>query len=128
MSNPLRTQAGDSSNGQFPLNVTTSGNQVNITTGVVDATVANTVYSDSQLAVYQVDKVLLPLQLFKKAVSPAPAPSDKPKNRVSGSDAPTKSTGDASVDSSDAMRSNHPAITVISFGVAVSAAFYSLLL
>ncbi|KAK9985492.1 hypothetical protein SO802_030443 [Lithocarpus litseifolius] len=128
VSNPLRTQAGDSSNGQFPLNVTTSGNQVNITTGVVDATVANSVYSDSQLAVYQVDKVLLPLQLFKKAVSPAPAPAEKPKKRVSGSDAPTKSTGDASVDSSDATRSNNPAIKVISFGVAVSAAFYSLLL
>ncbi|KAJ6316310.1 hypothetical protein OIU78_019570 [Salix suchowensis] len=33
VSNPLRTQAGNSADGEFPLNVTTSGNQVNITTG-----------------------------------------------------------------------------------------------
>lgn len=129
VSNPLRTQAGDSTNGQFPLNVTTSGNQVNLTTGVVDTTVSNTIYTDSQLAVYQVDKVLLPLDIFGKAASPAPAPSAKPEKRVSGSDAPSKSTGDASVDASGAAGSNHPAITtvMISFGVlAVSAAFYSL--
>ncbi|KAK6141934.1 LOW QUALITY PROTEIN: hypothetical protein DH2020_024323 [Rehmannia glutinosa] len=56
VSNPLRTQAGDSAAGNFPLNVTTAGNQVNVSTGVNDATVANTIYSDSQLAVYQVDK------------------------------------------------------------------------
>ncbi|PHU19994.1 Fasciclin-like arabinogalactan protein 11 [Capsicum chinense] len=52
ISNPLRTQAGDASANDFPLNVTTSGNQVNVSTGVDDATVANTVYSDGQLAIY----------------------------------------------------------------------------
>ncbi|KAH0896253.1 hypothetical protein HID58_045821 [Brassica napus] len=31
ISNPLRTQAGDSAEGHFPLNITTSGNTVNIT-------------------------------------------------------------------------------------------------
>lgn len=54
ISNPLRTQAGDSTPGDFPLNVTTSGNQVNVSTGVDDATIANTIYTDGQLAVYQV--------------------------------------------------------------------------
>lgn len=53
-SNPLRTTVGDASANDFPLNVTTSGNQVNVSTGVDDATVANTVYSDGQLAIYQV--------------------------------------------------------------------------
>ncbi|KAI5666232.1 hypothetical protein M9H77_16085 [Catharanthus roseus] len=75
VSNPLRTQAGGSDAGEFPLNVTTAGNnQVNITTGVDNTTVSGTVYTDNQLAVYQVDKVLLPLSLFGPA-SPAPAPS-----------------------------------------------------
>ncbi|CAI9762066.1 unnamed protein product [Fraxinus pennsylvanica] len=37
-SNPLRTQVGNDE--QFPLNVTTTGNQVNITTDTVNATVA----------------------------------------------------------------------------------------
>ncbi|XP_059427740.1 fasciclin-like arabinogalactan protein 11 [Corylus avellana] len=120
VSNPLRTQAGDSSNGEFPLNVTTSGNQVNLTTGVVDATVANTIFSDSQFAVYQVDKVLLPLDIFGAPVSPAPAPSsDKPEKRVSGSDAPSGSKNDASVDTSGATTG------AVSFGgVAVSAAIF----
>ncbi|CAA0830469.1 Fasciclin-like arabinogalactan protein 11 [Striga hermonthica] len=69
--NPLMTQAGGRQ-GSFDLNVTTSGSTVNVTTGVTNATVANTVYTDGQLAVYQVDRVLLPLAFFQ---SPAPAPA-----------------------------------------------------
>ncbi|KAK4370547.1 hypothetical protein RND71_010022 [Anisodus tanguticus] len=62
--------------GDFPLNVTTSGNQVNVSTGIVDATVANTIYTDNELAVYQVDKVLQPLSIF---ASPAPATAPEPE-------------------------------------------------
>lgn len=64
VSNPITTQAGNSNEGQFPLNVTTSGKQVNVSTGVNDATVGSTIYTDNQLVVYQVDKVLLPLAMF----------------------------------------------------------------
>nr|DAD26149.1 TPA_asm: hypothetical protein HUJ06_027617 [Nelumbo nucifera] len=121
VSNPLRTQAGNSNNGQFPLNVTTTGNQVNITTGVVNTTVANTIYTDNQLAVYQVDQVLLPLQLFGPP-SPAPAPSkSKKESPPSSSDAPTASSDDAPVDSSGAVvLTRH---LIVSFIVAVFAAF-----
>ncbi|GAA0161122.1 hypothetical protein Leryth_000889 [Lithospermum erythrorhizon] len=89
-SNPLRTQAGGS-DGEFPLNVTTSGNQVNITTGVVNATVANSIYTDGQIAVYQVDQVLLPLSFF---VSPSPSPAPAPLKRKKGA-------SDSSSDSDD---------------------------
>ena len=101
VSNPLRTQAGNSNAGQFPLNVTTSGSQVNLTTGVVDAVVANTIYTDGQLAVYQVDKVLLPVDLFGTVAAPAPAPS-KPVKAVSGADAPAGASKDTSSDDSGA--------------------------
>ncbi|KAI3706394.1 hypothetical protein L6452_24104 [Arctium lappa] len=94
ISNPLRTQAGDSASNKFPLNITTSGNQVNVTTGVVDATVANTIYTDGTLAVYQVDKVLLPMSLFGSQ-SPAPAP-EPVKKKKSGADDDTPSTDDGS--------------------------------
>lgn len=98
-SNPLHTQAGNSDYGQFPLNVTTSssGNQVNLTTGVVTTSVSNTIYSDNHLAVYQVDQVLLPLALFGSppTASPAPAPT-KPQKNVRPSDAPSASSDDAS--------------------------------
>ncbi|KAL3839647.1 hypothetical protein ACJIZ3_024238 [Penstemon smallii] len=86
-SNPIRTQAGGSE-GSFPLNVTTSGNQVNITTGMTNATVANTIYTDGQLAVYEVDQVLLPLSFF---ATPAPAPA--PAKAKKGARLPDSSTG-----------------------------------
>ncbi|CAM8952725.1 unnamed protein product [Rhodiola kirilowii] len=93
VSNPLRTQAGSSNDNEFPLNVTTSGNQVNISTGIVDATVGNTIYTDSQLAVYQVDKVLLPLGIFApKSPAPAPEPAKTKKKGSGAADSP--SSGD----------------------------------
>ncbi|KAJ7947792.1 Fasciclin-like arabinogalactan protein, partial [Quillaja saponaria] len=78
LSNPVRTQAG-SDPIRLALNLTSTGSHVNITTGVVNTTIAGTIYSDNQLAVYQVDKVLLPLDFFlakPPALAPAPA---KPK-------------------------------------------------
>ncbi|URE06154.1 arabinogalactan protein, partial [Musa troglodytarum] len=101
VSNPLRTQAGDASNGRYPLNVTTMGTQVNLSTGVVDATIANTIYSDSKLAVYQVDQVLLPLEIFgPPAPAAAPAPAEAKKQKPSpvaeGPSTPSTDATDAS--------------------------------
>ncbi|KAF8396603.1 hypothetical protein HHK36_018227 [Tetracentron sinense] len=64
VSNPLHTQAGDNDKGNFPLNVTTTDSQVNISTGIVTAAIVKTIYIDSQLGVYEVDRVLLPLAIF----------------------------------------------------------------
>ncbi|KAL3518365.1 hypothetical protein ACH5RR_020954 [Cinchona calisaya] len=123
ISNPVRTQAGDSS-GQFPLNVTTSGNQVNVSTGVDDATVANTIYTDGQLAVYEVDKVLLPLSLFgSPAPASAPAPtSGKDKKNSTAADSPT-SGDDAPSDSSDAAPGLRVHGMAAAFGAAIFATF-----
>lgn len=89
ISNPLRTQAGDSGDGKFPLNVTTSGNTVNITTGLTNTSVSGTIYTDGQLAVYQVDKVLQPLQIFDpKPPAPAPAPAKSKKKASAVADSP----------------------------------------
>ncbi|XP_057953709.1 fasciclin-like arabinogalactan protein 12 [Malania oleifera] len=88
ISNPVRTQAGNTDDGEFPLNITTSGNQVNVSSGLVDATVANTLYTDGQLAVYEVDKVLLPQNIFAPkppAPAPSPAKSKKKKSTVAAS-------------------------------------------
>ncbi|XP_049342656.1 fasciclin-like arabinogalactan protein 12 [Solanum verrucosum] len=86
-SNPLNTQAGGTTNREFPINITTNGTAVNITTGIVNASVSSTIYTDNQLAIYQVDKVLLPLQFFVPPLPPAPAPApSKPKKDASSSD------------------------------------------
>ncbi|XP_075507869.1 fasciclin-like arabinogalactan protein 11 [Primulina tabacum] len=92
VSNPLRTQAGGSE-GAFPLNVTANGSQVNITTGVTDATLANSVYSDNQLAVYQVDQVLLPLSFFQ---TPPPAPAPVKSKKATSSPDSSSGTDDGS--------------------------------
>ena len=68
LSNPVPTQAGDTSAGEFPLNVSSSGKQVQLSTGVVLATLGNILHSDDSLIVYQVDKVLLPLDIFRNYV------------------------------------------------------------
>ncbi|KAM7522329.1 hypothetical protein LguiA_012231 [Lonicera macranthoides] len=127
ISNPLRTQAGNSDAGEFPLNVTTSGNQVNISTGVVDATVANTIYTDNQLAVYQVDKVLLPMSMFgTPAPATAPAPAvGKGKKKSQAADGPS-SDGDASADASGADGGNVLGSVVVTIGLTAVIAAFSL--
>uniref|UniRef100_A0A0E0DMJ0 FAS1 domain-containing protein n=1 Tax=Oryza meridionalis TaxID=40149 RepID=A0A0E0DMJ0_9ORYZ len=96
VSNPLRTQAGETAAGKYPLNVTAEGSRVNISTGVVNATVDNTLYSGDRLVVYQVDKVLLPWALYGPPVpAPAPSPADKAKKKagpVAVADAPAADT------------------------------------
>ncbi|KAK8705333.1 hypothetical protein V6N13_048937 [Hibiscus sabdariffa] len=77
VSNPMKTEAGDSGDGEFPLNVTTAGKSVTLMTGLTKTNVAGTIYTDGQLAIYQVDQVLQPLQIFG-ANSPAPAPAPAP--------------------------------------------------
>ncbi|OAY37989.1 fasciclin-like arabinogalactan protein 12 [Manihot esculenta] len=74
VSNPLKTQAGKG--GRMSLNVTTTGSIVNITTGVINTTISSTVYNDNQLAIYQIDQVLLPMEVFSPNLPPpAPAPA-----------------------------------------------------
>ncbi|KAM0825758.1 hypothetical protein ACQ4PT_069341 [Festuca glaucescens] len=74
-SNPIRTQASGT-DGPFTLNVTTtaSNNQMNVSTGVVVVSVNNALSVAKPLAVYTVDKVLLPQELFR-AKAPAAAPT-----------------------------------------------------
>lgn len=67
---------------------------MNLTTGVVNTTVGGSVYSDHQLAIYQVDKVLLPRDFFvPKPPPPAPAPA-----KAKASSAKTSADGPASAD------------------------------
>ncbi|KVI09356.1 fasciclin-like arabinogalactan protein 11 [Cynara cardunculus var. scolymus] len=126
LSNPLRTQAGDSTAYKFPLDITTSGNQVNLTTGVVSATVANAIYSDGSLAVYQVDKVLLPMSLFgPPAPAAAPAPesgNDKKKDKDDDSQSPSDDS--ASANSSDAVDLRRDLHGLMGGAIAFIAMFY----
>lgn len=64
---------------------------------------SNSLFSDSKLAVYQVDKVLLPLEIFgAPAPAPGPAPPEsKKKKKANGvADEPTASPKEAADNSS----------------------------
>ena len=130
LSNPVPTEAGDAV--AFPMNITTAGNQVNISTGLVNATLGNTVYSDNQLVIYQVTKVLLPMDIFnpkpKKsaaaaaaALAPVVAPtSSKPK--PTKEDTPVSPSAAAKVDAAAAVSLTRRGM-LESIGVAVVAFF-----
>lgn len=78
-SNPVRTQASGN-NGVYTFNVTTSSSQVNVSTGVDEVPISDNLYTDFPLAVYSIDKVLLPYDLFgPKPPAAAPAPTKVPK-------------------------------------------------
>ncbi|XP_062083531.1 fasciclin-like arabinogalactan protein 12 [Humulus lupulus] len=98
LTNPIHTQASNTRD--FALNITTEGNLVNISTGVVNTTISGTVYSDNQLAIYRVDSVLLPISIFAPKVSaPAMAPAPvalKPKKASSSSSSSITSSGSPS--------------------------------
>ena len=60
--------------------MTSYPNSVNITTGLTNTSLSGTVYTDNQLAIYKIEKVLLPKDIFASN-APAPAP-EKPAKAV----------------------------------------------
>lgn len=80
---PISTLATNGA-GKFDLTVTTAGDEVTLHTGVGASRIADTVLDSTPLAIFTVDNVLLPTELFGKAPSPAPvaepvaAPSPAP--------------------------------------------------
>lgn len=67
-----------------------------MTTGIVNVTLGGTVYTDHQLAVYQVDKVLLPRDFFvAKPPAPAPAPEKSKGSKKKSADSTETPADDA---------------------------------
>ena len=78
VSNPVSTQASGHE-GVWGLNFTGQSNQVNVSTGLVVVQINNALRQDFPLAVYPIDKVLLPEELFgvKPPTASPPAPATK---------------------------------------------------
>ncbi|XP_059626992.1 fasciclin-like arabinogalactan protein 11 [Cornus florida] len=117
VSNPLRTQAGENGPGEFPLNVTTVGSQEKLSTGLMNTTITDTLYTDNKLVVYQVDSVLLPSKIFGSL--------DKKATPVAAANSPTSSSD--SDDDAKPVASGAVSLTmhgmVVNIGVAVVASF-----
>lgn len=97
VSNPVQTQATvPDGGGVLGLNFTGQGNQVNVSTGMVETQINNVLQDQSPLAVYQVDKVLLPPELFEarppaSPPPPAKAPAASTKNVTADAEEPSAS-------------------------------------
>ncbi|OIW17949.1 hypothetical protein TanjilG_17785 [Lupinus angustifolius] len=111
LTNPVQTQAGDDAQ-RLQLNVTTfGGNQVSMATGAVNATITSTVYTDSKLAIYQVDKVLLPLDIVLPSKAPALAPAAAKKGGLSKTNSSSTDDSSSNVGGGDESDSALPAET-----------------
>jgi hypothetical protein len=96
---------------------------VNITTGLTNTSLSGTVYTDNQLAIYKIEKVLLPKDIFgSNAPAPAPvqAPAEKPTKAVPSANVESPV---APVDISSAVTFMHNNVVVGSLVIVAAAMF-----
>ncbi|EOA32718.1 hypothetical protein CARUB_v10016021mg [Capsella rubella] len=122
-SNPIRTQATGHEGGVYGLNFTgqAQNNQVNVSTGVVETRINNALRQQFPLAVYVVDKVLLPEELFGTKTTPTGAPSPK-STPSSTSDADSPAVDD------DEHKSSGSSAKMTSLGVILGFALFCYLI
>ena len=73
-SGPVSTFAG----GQYPLNLTDASGVIKVGSDWANTKITSSVYSTYPVAVYQVDRVLLPKAIFTAEPPMAPAPAPTP--------------------------------------------------
>jgi len=100
--NPVSTFAGN----QYTLNLTDNMGSIKVQSMWSNPKITSSVYSTRPVAVYELDKVLLPLQIFSTdpplAPAPAPAPESKPSDL-----APSASATGSNPKSTDSTGSGH---------------------
>lgn len=113
LSNPVSTYAG----GSYALNFTDNSGTIGLNSGWTRTKVSSSVHSTDPVAVYQVDKVLLPEAIFGTDIPPMPAPAPAPDAKAPTADSPTKASdgGDSSPSSSPAKNSSQKII--INWGI-----------
>lgn len=128
-SNPVRTQASGNE-GVYTVNVTSTSNQVNVSTGVNEVPVSNTLYSEFPLSVYSVDKVLLPNELFGvKAPAAAPSLAPIPSEPKTKGKTPTTAAVPASSETAEDSTTNAGLTRNVEYwGLALGSAIVGLLI
>ncbi|PIN13482.1 hypothetical protein CDL12_13899 [Handroanthus impetiginosus] len=71
------TLATDGAN-KYDFTVQNDGTEVTIKTKITTAKIVNTLIDEQPLAIYELNKVLMPEELFKSALPPSPAPAPAP--------------------------------------------------
>ncbi|KAA8524796.1 hypothetical protein F0562_011219 [Nyssa sinensis] len=106
---PVSTLAG----GQYTLNFTDVSGTAHLSSGWTNTKVSSSVHSTDPVAVYQVDKVLLPEAIFGTDIPPTPAPAPSP-DIVPAADTPSVETGRGSSPTSSPSSSSY---RIISWGM-----------
>ncbi|CAM0912079.1 unnamed protein product [Alopecurus aequalis] len=89
--NPVATFAGS----QYTLNLTDNMGSIRVKSMWSNPKISSSVYSTRPVAVYEVDKVLLPMQIFKSDPPLAPAPAPAPVDAKASDDAASPAAGKA---------------------------------
>lgn len=112
---PIATMASTGA-GKYVLTVSSSGDTVMLNTGINKATITSSLLDDQPLALFTVDKVLKPKELFVAAPAPAPTPeADTPE---ATKPSPAKHTkGPATAASSKSSTSFAPATASVCRGL-----------
>ncbi|KAG6724603.1 hypothetical protein I3842_03G265600 [Carya illinoinensis] len=110
-SSPVSTFAG----GQYTLNFTDVSGTVHISSGWTNTKVSSSVHSTDPVAIYQVDKVLLPEAIFGTDIPPTPAPAPSP-DITPAADTPSEGTADGK-SSPTSLPGKSSSFRVISWGI-----------
>ncbi|XAR56792.1 hypothetical protein NMG60_11037387 [Bertholletia excelsa] len=88
----MNTLATDGAN-KYDLTVQNDGEIVTLKTKVVTAKITDTVKDEQPVAIYAIDKVLLPKELFNATLAPTPAPAPAPGPEAASADSPAPAKG-----------------------------------
>ncbi|XP_010913191.1 fasciclin-like arabinogalactan protein 7 [Elaeis guineensis] len=87
--NPVNTFAG----GSYTLNLTDTSGVIHVASTWSKPEITSSVYSTAPVAIYEVDKVLLPMAIFRTEPPLAPAPAPAPETKKPSDLAPTSGGG-----------------------------------
>ncbi|KAI4308531.1 hypothetical protein L6164_031591 [Bauhinia variegata] len=96
----MNTLATEGAN-KYDFTVQNDGEDVNLETKVVTATIVGTLIDQDPYVVYKVNKVLLPRELFKASLAPAESPKPAKKKKAADSEANSPAADGPADDSAD---------------------------
>ncbi|CAJ1971606.1 unnamed protein product [Sphenostylis stenocarpa] len=102
--------------GDYTLNFSDISGTVQISSGWSKTKVSSAVHATDPVAIYQVDKVLLPEAIFGTNIPPAPAPAPTP-DVAPAADSPTEHSADSKASSPSSTPDGSSSYKLISYGI-----------
>ncbi|OIW04285.1 hypothetical protein TanjilG_00845 [Lupinus angustifolius] len=102
--------------GDYTLNFTDDSGTVHISSGWSITKVTSAVHSTDPVAIYQVDKVLLPEAIFGTDIPPVPAPAPTP-DIAPAADSPTQQSSDSRSSSPSLSHDFSSSYKIMSYGI-----------